>query len=199
MSYYFGAVCELVTDWQSLMLPPEADKRLTDPVKIEADLAKKRDAQRSVAAELPILSQLVSVCVLNTAGEAVIEAADPVAVVTKLRPWLLANVEQLLAGGSFELFGFDIRDRLRIFAAQCAIAAVPLPGAAWSFSYNDGRYAIDPYEDFFTAEFKKHVGVSTLISRVGFVLSGDSPTRAAQDAEDVRQLCSRLFGGRFAM
>lgn len=196
MDYYLGVTCDLVDNWRSLLAEPEADKRLTDRIKIEDDLNKKRAALEVTAACMPFTSRITSARVLSYVGGVEIAADTEQDVVKLLCPWLVEQIDYMLEGNHFSLYGMNIRDTLRVLGAQAAVAKQPLPGYVWKFplSNRDACYAVDPYEDFFNADVKKHVQLSHIEDALGYV-PGSVTSRAMADAEYVRWLAKGLFGG----
>lgn len=195
MDYYLGVTCDLVDGWRKFLAEPVVDRRLTDPVKIEADRQKKLADLEAAAACMPFTSQISSASVLDFRGEVVVAANTPQQVVERVCPWLIDEVDHMYEGSSLSVYGIDIRNTLRVLATQAAIAKSPMPGYVWRFPVGDSNpYAVDPYDDFFRADFKKQVQLASVEQALGFVPSS-ATNRALADAEYVRWLARALFAG----
>lgn len=178
MNFYMGVVCDMRSDWQQYMAEPEADKRLTDPVKIQADLARKRAVQQETAGCLPLVSKIVSACVIDEKENEVFRAAGPDDVLDKVIPFLHAEFDSGLGDASRapfvppkgfrnKLFGIAIRDTLRTLAYQAAERGTPLPDIYWRWRLGETTLALDPFEDFFSSDFQKNVGPGSLLRALG--------------------------------
>jgi hypothetical protein len=178
--YFIGMTTVAREHWLSFVREPEAT-RSSKPESVQKERDAKRAKQEEKSASTPIMATALHIVIINQTGEIVFEIHQPEKEIEGNASYsamrFLANAlaetglevgHNKLVDTNVRLFGFDIRERLRLMSLDAmrfaVIKKVPLriPIGLWYHrTFEAGAY-LDPYEAFIPSELRGDIDFSCL-------------------------------------
>lgn len=200
-----GFSTRLATDHKDYVPTFEPDKRLTDPVKIAANIEEKKAAFLANAKDMPYFGTFSSVFISDPANERIGQwnyrspGGTKVPICQAVRSWVLAKYTwpwdthpDYKMETPVVFMGFNTRLFLKLLGIECSLPGnnCPLPPSMW-YGNTDHR---DIEEAIIPKEFKDVTLKTALLFRG--IVPKESWVRPHEDPEeDVRitvELCSQL-------